>query len=99
MKTASAASLVSGALGCCWFFVAGCVVEDSRYSWIPDAEKRISATDKFTYDSKLHPYQRATADLHHSDIMYRDRPVLQIGSIATRNAEKLDRVRRASFGN
>lgn len=75
------------------------LVEDSRYSWIPDAEKRISATGKFTYDSKLHLYQRATADLHHSDIMYRDRPVLQIGSIATRNAEKLDRVRRASFGN
>lgn len=73
------------------------LVEDSRYSWIPDANRMIPTKGAFTYDSKLHLFQRATPDLHHSEIMYQRRPVIHTGNIASTNAEKLELVRRASF--
>lgn len=75
------------------------LVEDSRYGWIPRADQLVSAWGAFTFNSKLHLCERATGDLHHSEIMNRDRPVLQAGMIASSNAEKLAAMRRASFSS
>lgn len=73
------------------------LVKDSRYSWIPDASQLAPAKGAFTYDSKLHLFQRATEDLHHSQIMFRERPVIKVSAIGLSNNEKLEAMRRASF--
>lgn len=73
------------------------LVEDSRYSWIPEANQLIAARGAFTYNSKLHLFERVTPDLHHSEIMNRNRPVIEVGDLASANAKKLAAVRRASF--
>jgi len=75
------------------------LVEDSRYNWIPDAGQLAAARGAFTYDSKLHLFQRDTPDLHHSEIMNKERPVIEAGTIAADNARKLAAIRRASFNS
>ncbi|BAQ21174.1 DUF3800 domain-containing protein [Corynebacterium glutamicum] len=73
------------------------LVQDSRYEWIPKASQLQAAKGAFTHDSKLRLFERDVADLHHSEILFIERPVLDLGIIAQDNKRKLDMVRRASF--
>lgn len=62
-------------------WIAACVsraiayqlVEDSPYEWVTDRHKLKSPFGAFTHESKLHLWQRAADDLHHSEIFRRER--------------------------
>ncbi|MCT2287838.1 DUF3800 domain-containing protein [Corynebacterium sanguinis] len=73
------------------------LVEDSRYSWVPKAHQLNPAKGAFTHNSKLHLFQRATPDLHHSEIMYVDRPVIDTLNMHSENQRKLELVRKATL--
>ncbi|MFG6302568.1 DUF3800 domain-containing protein, partial [Corynebacterium hesseae] len=73
------------------------LVEDSRYSWIPFASQLSAARGAFTYESKLHLCGRSISDLHHSEIIYAERPVIDFLNVSQENREKLERVRKATL--
>lgn len=76
------------------------LIEDSRYSWVPSSRPSLGAEGLFTYESKLHFYERDIGDLHHSQILSQERPIFKSISpgIDEENREKLERVRRAALG-
>ncbi|MCQ9371339.1 DUF3800 domain-containing protein [Corynebacterium sp. 35RC1] len=76
------------------------LVATSRYTWIPDSPPSHAARGAFTYESKLHLYERGMGDLVHSKILNAQRPVLQSINDAMRVSEnfmKLERVRKATI--
>lgn len=75
------------------------LVADSRYYWLPRSSQLAPAKGAFTYNSKLRLYERDTQDLHHSEIMYAERPVIESGTLGIAHARKWEAIRQASFGN
>lgn len=73
------------------------LVHDSRYSWVPRAKQFYAARGAFTHDSKLHLFQRALEDLHHSEIIYPKRPVIDSNKTSRMNQLKLEAIRKATF--
>lgn len=73
------------------------LLKDSRYGWISEAPELEVAKSIFTYESKLHLYERSIEDINNSCIMYRKRPVVDTVLQQRSNAEKLERVRRATL--
>lgn len=73
------------------------LVEDSRYKWIPKAKQLRAVAGSFTYDSKLRLYNRSVHDLHHSEIVYAERPVIDGIAVNSENQRKLEVMRKASF--
>lgn len=78
------------------------LVIDSRYWWIPEAKQLAVVNGTFTYESKLHLHERVIPDLVHSQIMKKERMVIDPPGInpirLSTNTEKLQRVLRASRG-
>lgn len=77
------------------------LVPDSRYAWVPEVRHLEVVRGAFTYESKLHLYQRDVGDINHSRVMYKSRPV--VDGLTPRvhseeNLAKLERVKRATFG-
>ena len=75
------------------------LVEDSRYAWIAEARELQAAFGAFTHESKLHLWQRSIDDLHHSEVLNRERRVIaRSGSLLQKeeNQRMLERVRMAS---
>ena len=73
------------------------LVTDSRYSWVPQASQLSSVRRGFTYESKLHLYERGIEDVVHSNIFNRDRPVIGDPSVMSdENRRKLEQVRLAT---
>lgn len=78
------------------------LVEDSRYAWIAEARELQAAFGAFTHESKLHLWQRSIDDLHHSEVLNRERRVIaRSGSLLQKeeNQRMLERVRMASQKN
>lgn len=78
------------------------LVEDSRYVWIAEARELQAAFGAFTHESKLHLWQRSIDDLHHSEVLNRERRVIaRSGSLIQKeeNQKMLERVRMASQKN
>ncbi|WKE54954.1 DUF3800 domain-containing protein [Corynebacterium tuberculostearicum] len=78
------------------------LVEDSRYAWISEARELQAAFGAFTHESKLHLWQRSIDDLHHSEVLNRERRVIaRSGSLLQKeeNQRMLERVRMASQKN
>ena len=78
------------------------LVEDSRYAWISEARELQAAFGAFTHESKLHLWQRSIDDLHHSEVLNRERRVIaRSGSLLQKeeNQMMLERVRMASQKN
>lgn len=78
------------------------LVEDSRYAWIAEASELQAAFGAFTHESKLHLWQRSIDDLHHSEVLNRERRVIaRSGSLLQKeeNQRMLERVRMASQKN
>ena len=78
------------------------LVEDSRYAWIAEASELQAAFGAFTHESKLHLWQRSIDDLHHSEVLNRERRVIaRSGSLLQKeeNQMMLERVRMASQKN
>ncbi|WP_408933081.1 DUF3800 domain-containing protein [Corynebacterium marquesiae] len=78
------------------------LVEDSRYAWIAEARELQAAFGAFTHESKLHLWQRSIDDLHHSEVLNRERRVIaRPGSLLQKeeNQRMLERVRMASQKN
>lgn len=78
------------------------LVEDSRYAWISEARELQVAFGAFTHESKLHLWQRSIDDLHHSEVLNRERRVIaRSGSLLQKeeNQRMLERVRMASQKN
>lgn len=74
------------------------LVSDSRYSWLPDSKQLGAARGAFTYESKLHLFEREMSDLVHSEILDPKRPVVNGPSmIAPENRRKLEQVRVAAM--
>lgn len=76
------------------------LVEDSRYSWVPSAQQLKSAKGAFTHESKLRLHESSLDDLHHSEVMYVERPVVETVNpfaLAEENRKKLERVRMATL--
>ncbi|MEX3504793.1 DUF3800 domain-containing protein [Corynebacterium sp. LK2510] len=76
------------------------LVENSRYSWVPQSSSLGAAKGAFTHESKLKLFHRATDDLHHSQVMYAERPVVETNmrkTLTPDNRAKLESVRRASL--
>ncbi len=72
------------------------LVDDSRYHWIAEYPPLGKVTKRaFTYESKLHFYQRSIDDLVHSNIFDTCRPIQPVG-LRGDNLEALKRVRLAS---
>lgn len=73
------------------------LVAHSRYEWIVNAGALNSARGAFTYESKLHLYERDIPALVHSEILDSKRPVLGDPSMrSTENRRKLEQVRIAA---
>lgn len=71
------------------------LVEDSRYAWISEARELQAAFGAFTHESKLHLWQRSIDDLHHSEVLNRERRVIaRSGSLLQKeeNQRMLERV-------
>lgn len=76
------------------------LVEDSRYSWVPYVHELNAAKGAFTYESKLRLHQRSIDDLNHSNLLFKERPVLDgvsNGVLTDENRHKLERVKRAAL--
>lgn len=76
------------------------LVEDSRYSWIPNARQLKSALGAFTHESKLQLCERSVEDLHHSEILSSTRPLFAFSptsTISIQNRAKLEQIRKATF--
>ncbi|AWB81938.1 hypothetical protein C3B44_05870 [Corynebacterium yudongzhengii] len=72
------------------------LVEDTRYRWVVESTELSAARGAFTYESKLHLYQRDIEHLHHSAIMNSNRPVIAYEHLKSENKERLEAVRRSS---
>lgn len=75
------------------------LVEDSRYDWLPRARQLSAARQSFTFESKLHLFDRAVDDLHHSQILHSSRPIfdsISKGHLDEENMRRLERVRAAA---
>ena len=78
------------------------LVEDSRYAWIAEARELQAEFGGFNHESKIHLWQRSIDDLHHSEVLNRDRRVIaRSGSLLQKeeNQKMLERVRMASQKN
>lgn len=51
------------------------LIEDSRYLWVGQEQTRNKIMGSFTYESKLHFYQRSVNDLNHSGVISKERPL------------------------
>ena len=70
----------------------------SRYGWIPDALAG-HMRHQLTHESKLHLWQSSISDLHHSEVFYRERPVLTrvaSGLMSEESLAKLEKVKHAT---
>lgn len=75
------------------------LIEDSRYNWLPESPEVQEAKGIFTFESKVHLYQRSIQDIHNAQILYGARPVLdapETGPLSDANRKKLELVRRAA---
>lgn len=73
---------------------------DSRYEWAVTDKKLDAFRKAFTYESKLHLWNRSIDDLHHSEILSTDRPVISPKCSALHsedNKAKLEMVRKAAI--
>lgn len=74
------------------------LVENSRYSWIPDCRYFNSARGLFTHESKLHLCHRSIDDLHHSHVLSKKRPLFEMQrKISEEGMARLMKVRNATF--
>lgn len=73
------------------------LVADSRYEWITQAPQLKAVRGAFTYESKLHLYEREIVDLVHSEILDPKRPMIADPSmISSENRRRLEQVRVAA---
>lgn len=73
------------------------LVPNSRYEWLAESKQISAARGAFTYESKLHLFERGIPDLVHSDILDPRRPVVNDPSMLTpENRRKLEQVRVAA---
>lgn len=84
-------------------WVAACVsraidyqlVSGSKYRWVTDSKRLKQPRGAFTHESKVHLYERATSDLHHSAIFQAQRKVIsRIGSNTVGGSLEEDAARR-----
>lgn len=78
------------------------LVQSSRYQWVTENSSLGSTFGAFTYESKLRFCNRQLPDLNHSAILKRDRVLYPqpVGHLIGESQKaKLERVRRATFGN
>lgn len=73
------------------------LVQESRYSWLPKSALADVSRGKFTYESKLHLYERSIGDINNSDILSTLRPVQDKITQNEENTKRLEQVRIATM--
>lgn len=55
------------------------LIEESKFDWVPDAISAFQPQNKaFTYESKLHFFERTLGDINHSKLFCAERPVYPV---------------------
>lgn len=68
------------------------LVSDSRYDWIVEGSALKLPQKSFTFESKLHLYERSIEDLNHSAILKKERPVIDSITQSEKNRAALEKV-------
>lgn len=51
------------------------LIKDSKYAWVGEHPYQRRLLGSFTYESKLHLYQRSVPDFNHSELIHKERPL------------------------